>query len=60
MNLIILEKDNIVYVLLVNATMCLNSIEESNLPNLRNEVYIYIYMWMRVYYVCLVVREICS
>ena len=36
MNLNILGKDNIVCVSLVNATMCLNSIIEPNIPNLRN------------------------
>ena len=36
LNLNILEKDNIVCISLVNATMCLNSIGESNVPNLRN------------------------
>ena len=36
MNLNILGKDNIVCILLVNATICLNSIEELNISNLRN------------------------
>ena len=36
LNLNILEKNNIVYVSLVNATMCLNSIEKHNVYNLRN------------------------
>jgi hypothetical protein len=36
LNLNILEKDNIVCVSLVNATICLNSIEKPNVPNLRN------------------------
>ena len=36
LNLNILGKDNIVCVSLVNAIMCLNSIEEPNVPNLRN------------------------
>ena len=36
LNLNILGKDNIVCVLLVNATMYLNSIGEPNAPNLRN------------------------
>ena len=36
LNLNILRKDNIVCVSLVNANMCLNSIEESNVSNLRN------------------------
>jgi hypothetical protein len=36
LNLNILGKDNIVCVLLVNVTMCLNSIWELNIFNLRN------------------------
>ena len=36
LNLNILEKYNIICILLVNATMCLNSIREPNVPNLRN------------------------
>ncbi len=36
MNLNILGKDNIVCVLLVNPNMCLNSIGDPNVPNLRN------------------------
>ena len=32
----ILEINNIVYVLLINIIMCLNSIAESNVPNIRN------------------------
>ena len=36
LNLNILGKDNIVCVSLVNITMCLNSIGELNVPNLRN------------------------
>jgi hypothetical protein len=36
LNLNILEKYNIVCVSLVNATMCLNSIGEPNVLNLRN------------------------
>jgi hypothetical protein len=36
LNLNILGKNNIICVSLVNATMCLNSIGESNIPNLRN------------------------
>jgi hypothetical protein len=35
-NLIILGKDDIVCVSLDNATMCLNSIREPNVPNVRN------------------------
>ena len=36
LNLNILEKDNIVYVLLVNATVYLNSIGQLNISNLNN------------------------
>ena len=36
LSLNILEKDNIVCVSLANAIMCLNSIIEPNIPNLRN------------------------
>ncbi len=36
LNLNILEKNNIVCISLVNATMCLNSIKELKVPNLRN------------------------
>jgi hypothetical protein len=36
LNLSILGKDNIVCVLLVNASMCLNSIGELNILDLRN------------------------
>ena len=36
LNLNILEKDNIICVSLVNATMYLNSIEKPNVSNLRN------------------------
>ena len=36
LNLNILGKDNIVCLSLVNTIICLNSNEESNLPNLRN------------------------
>ena len=36
MNLNIFRKDNIVCVSLVNVTICLNSIRESNVANLRN------------------------
>jgi hypothetical protein len=36
LNLNILGKDNIVCVSLINATMCLNSIGEPNVPNLKN------------------------
>jgi hypothetical protein len=35
LNLIILKKDNIICVSLVNITMCLNSIKKLNIPNLR-------------------------
>ena len=40
MNLNILEKDNIICVSLINATMCLNLIIEPNVPNLRNCIYV--------------------
>ena len=36
LNLNILRKDNIIFVLLVNTTMCLNSIREPNVLNLKN------------------------
>ena len=36
LNLNILGKDNIVCISLVNATICLNSIEEPNVLDLRN------------------------
>ena len=36
MNLNIFRKDNIICVSLINATMCLNSFGEPNVPNLRN------------------------
>jgi hypothetical protein len=40
LNLNILGKDNIVYVSLVNETMCLNSIGEPNVLNLKNCTYV--------------------
>jgi hypothetical protein len=36
LNLNIFGKDNIVCVSLVNTTICLNSIREPNVPNLKN------------------------
>ena len=43
LNLNIFEKDNIVCVSLMNATMRLNSIEESNVPNLKNCIFFFLF-----------------